>query len=92
MIAPPAYGCRMVDPGRAMSPAARAEIEKAKKLVMYSHIFGWGGLGALIVLTPLAFAALGGIAGAVVALLALGSTITGAVLGQIGRAMQGRVI
>ena len=59
---------------------------------MYSHIFGWGGLGALIVLTPVALGLAGGVAGGVVAVLALGSTVTGAVLGQVGRAMQGRVI
>ena len=75
-----------------MSEAARAQAEKAKQLVMYSHIFGWGGLGALVVLTPVALGLGGGVLGAIVALLALGSTITGAVLGQIGRALQGRVI
>jgi hypothetical protein len=75
-----------------MTDGARAQAAKARQLVVYSQIFGWGGLGALAGLTPLALGLGGAVAGAIVALLALASTITGAVLGQVGRAMQGRVI
>lgn len=71
----------------------RKNAEQAKKLVMYSHIFGWGGLGMLFVLAPV-FGRLtsSGTVGVVVGLLGFASAITGAIVGQVGRAMQGRVI
>lgn len=65
---------------------------KARKLVTISTIMGWGGVGFLLVIGPgMAMAihpALGGI------LMGLGflGAIAGAIIGQVGRAMQGRVI
>jgi hypothetical protein len=76
-----------------MSEAARQQAEKAKRLVMYSHIFGWGGLGVLLFFAPaLGITTRSGTLATIVAAVGLLATITGAVLGQVGRALQGRVI
>ncbi|HEU0034005.1 MAG TPA: hypothetical protein VFQ53_25435 [Kofleriaceae bacterium] len=75
------------------SPQAAAEQEKAKKLVNLSHGLGWGGIGLLFVGAPAAGIALhSGVLAAVFAGLGLVSALVGAIVGQIGRAMQGRVI
>lgn len=65
---------------------------KAKKLVNLSTILGWGGVGFLLVLGPgLAMAVHVGLGGVMMGLGFI-AAIAGAVVGQVGRAMQGRVI
>ncbi len=64
----------------------------AQKLVMLSTIFGWGGIGCLLALGPGLAVAVNGTLGAAVMGLGLISAIAGAVIGQVGRGMQGRVI
>jgi hypothetical protein len=65
---------------------------KAKKLVNLSTILGWGGVGFLLALGPgIAVAVHPGIGGVLMGLGFL-AAIGGAIVGQIGRAMQGRVI
>ena len=76
-----------------MSPPLSPQQQTAKKLVTISHALGWGGLGLLIFGPIVGFAALHSgkvaAAGAIVgALCAFG----GAIVGQVGRGMQGRVI
>jgi hypothetical protein len=76
-----------------LSEQARREQESARKLVNLSHIFGWGGIGVLFVLGPVLGVALhSGTLGVVVAGIGGIGAVVGAVLGQIGRGMQGRVI
>lgn len=69
-----------------------AKQQTAKKLIMLSTIFGWGGIGFLLVLGPGLAIAVNGMFGAVMMGLGLISAIAGAVIGQVGRGMQGRVI
>jgi len=64
----------------------------AKKLVNLSTILGWGGVGVMFVLGPMIAFALHGALGGVVIGLGLLCAIGGAVVGQVGRGMQGRVI
>ena len=66
--------------------------QTAAKLVTLSHILGWGGVGLLLVAGPGIAIAVNGTVGVVVIGLGLISAITGAVIGQVGRGMQGRVI
>jgi hypothetical protein len=74
------------------SPEQLATAAKAKKLVNLSHILGWGGLATLIVGTIFA-GAMGGVSAAgVVAAVSGVSVIVGAIVGQVGRGMQGRAI
>jgi len=75
------------------SEAARRQAESAKRLVTISHILGWGGLGVLF----LGSAAIGilthsGGAAAITAGVGGISAVAGAIVGQVGRGMQGRVI
>jgi hypothetical protein len=74
------------------TPEQLAKAESARKLVNLSHILGWGGIGMLFV-GPIVGGALAG-AGLAVGLAGLGlaSAVAGAIVGQIGRAQQGRVI
>ncbi len=77
------------------SPKQIARQEIARTLVIWSHILGWGGLAALIILPFLVMVATHGERGwpiAVAAGASVVSMIVGATLGQVGRAMQGRVI
>jgi hypothetical protein len=77
----------------AVSPEALETARKAKRLVNLSHIFGWGGLGMLIIGPIMAGALrLGGAVGGGLAIVGVLSAIAGAILGQVGRALQGRVI
>jgi hypothetical protein len=80
----------------AFIPAPTAEqlvtMQKAQKLVTWSHILGWGGL-AMLLIGSMAAAVLGGPkAAATVAGISMVSVVVGAIVGQIGRGMQGRAI
>ena len=74
------------------SPEQLAQQDRARKLVNLSHVLGWGGLGVLLIGT----AAVGVVAGAAgAAAVGVGATISmvvGAIIGQVGRGMQGRAI
>jgi hypothetical protein len=59
---------------------------------MWSHILGWGGLGVLVMGTIAAAALFGAAAAGGTAVVGIVAAIVGGILGQIGRAMQGRVI
>ena len=63
--------------------------QTAQKLVNLSHIFGWGGL---IVLGPVVLFGVNPTGGLVVMGIGFLSAFVGAILGQVGRGMQGRVI
>lgn len=88
--ASPAYA----NPMPVMAPSAEqlAQQARARTLVNWSHVLGWGGLLVLVVGTSAAAAASGGSAAIVVAALSGLCVIVGAVIGQIGRGMQGRAI
>jgi hypothetical protein len=61
--------------------------------VSWSHGLGWGGLGFTLVIGPIIGFSLGSpLLALVLAGLGVVSMVTGAILGQIGRGMQGRVI
>jgi hypothetical protein len=65
----------------------------AKRLVNLSQLLGWGGIALLILVGPiLGVVAESGTLAVVFCGLGLVSAIAGAIVGQIGRAMQGRVI
>jgi hypothetical protein len=69
------------------------EDPKARRLVRISEIMGWGGLLLLVLGPPGAGLATGsGVVAGAVAVIAVVSLVVGAVIGQIGRAMQGRVV
>lgn len=89
----PAYA-PLVPPVPVMAPSAEqlAQQARARMLVNWSHVLGWGGLLVLIFGTGAAAAASGGVAAAVVGVLSGICVIVGAILGQIGRGMQGRAI
>jgi hypothetical protein len=74
------------------TPEQLATAAKARKLVNLSHVLGWGGLATLIVGTIFAGAAGGVAAAGVVASVSGVSVIVGAIVGQIGRGLQGRAI
>lgn len=75
------------------SEAARRQAESAKKLVLLSHILGWGGLVLLFGGAPAIGAAThSGMAAIVTAAVGGIAAVAGAIVGQIGRGMQGRVI
>jgi hypothetical protein len=96
---PPGYppqqlGSTSYPPGfygqNGMSPEQAA---KAKKLVTISTICGWGGLLVAIfgsIIAGVAFNS--GAAAGVVAVLGIIVCVFGAIVGQVGRGMQGRVI
>ncbi|HEX7837892.1 MAG TPA: hypothetical protein VF469_10545 [Kofleriaceae bacterium] len=95
----PAYPGHPANPGYAppvpvIGPSAEqlAREARARTLVNWSHALGWGGLVVLIFGTGVAAAAAGGAAAAVVGVLSGICVIVGAILGQIGRGMQGRAI
>ncbi|MDP3277561.1 MAG: hypothetical protein Q8Q09_20410 [Deltaproteobacteria bacterium] len=88
----PAMGAPYGAPPNGIQPVDPSA-QQAAKLVRYSSLLGWGGLllatagacgvGALTRNSTLI---------AVVVALGFGGAILGAIVGQIGRAMQGRVI
>jgi hypothetical protein len=76
-----------------MHPAQIKEQEDAKTLVMWSQILGWGGVGVMFVGAGVVGVLVSSAtAASVVAGLGLVMAIIGAVIGQVGRAKQGRVI
>lgn len=65
----------------------------ARKLVLWSHVLGWGGIAVLILGFPIGLAACQSpAAGGLLSGLGLVSAVVGAIIGQVGRGMQGRVI
>jgi hypothetical protein len=75
------------------SPQQQQQLATAKKLVNLSHILGWGGIGTLFLIAPLLGAAThSAVVGIGVAAVGGLSAVAGAIVGQIGRGMQGRVI
>ncbi len=66
--------------------------QTARKLVIWSHILGWGGLAILLVGSVIGGRIAGGTGAAVGVGIGLVSAVTGALLGQVGRGMQGRVV
>lgn len=81
--------------GFAMTHDPAQQLERqahAQKLVRWSHALGWGGLATLVVGGVAAVLVAGPAAAVAVAAVSGISTITGAVLGQVGRGMQGRAI
>jgi len=75
--------------GRPVDPVKAA---KAKKLVKISHALGWGGIGVAFVAGPILAVAVNAPLGITFIVLGVISAIVGAVLGQVGRAMQGRAM
>ncbi|HEU4729522.1 MAG TPA: hypothetical protein VFT22_16595, partial [Kofleriaceae bacterium] len=89
-----AYPMSPVYPPIAMLPTPEqiARQARARTLVNWSHVLGWGGLGVLLVGTSFMGVMFGGAPAVVIGVLAGISMVVGAILGQIGRGMQGRVI
>lgn len=73
-------------------PNTERERQLAAKLVMLSHIFGWGGIGFLFLLGPVLLATVNVPLGGIVCGLGALAALAGGILGQVGRGMQGRVI
>ena len=82
--------------GEAHAPAAGVadggDKHTARKLVFWSQILGWGGLVVLLVGSVVGGRVAGGSGAAVGVGIGLVSVVTGALIGQVGRGMQGRVI
>jgi len=77
-------------PGPRINPTA-------VRLVRWSGILGWGGLGLFFVgggggLVASRYVMEMGVIPSFAAAVGLTATVVGAILGQVGRAMQGRVI
>lgn len=84
---PPVVGA--VTPQASVDPAKEAS---AKKLVLASHILGYGGLVVLFGGSIIAGIVIGGGAAGISAIIGLAMAIIGAIVGQVGRGMQGRAI
>lgn len=74
------------------SPEQLAVQARAQKLVNWSHVLGWGGLVVLVAGTATAGALAGPGAAVVIGVVSGISVVVGAIIGQIGRGMQGRAI
>jgi uncharacterized membrane protein len=74
------------------SPEQLARQARAKTLVNWSHVLGWGGLGMLLVGTCVTLGIAGPAVAVVVGFGSGTSMVVGAIIGQIGRGMQGRAI
>jgi hypothetical protein len=84
---PPGY------PGMGYSSMTPEQAARARQLVSISNMLGWGGLGLLFLGAPLiGFLAQSPLAGVVVAGLGVLAAIAGAIVGQVGRGWQGRVV
>lgn len=102
---PPAYG---PPPGYAPPPGQmlpyggyaqpygypqRMDDPRARGLIVASNWLGWGGIILLFLGSPaIGFATRTAFAAGVVAAIGIVCAIVGAILGQIGRGMQGRVV
>ena len=75
-----------------LSPELAAQQERARKYVTWSHILGWGGLVMLFAGSALIGALVAAPAGVLVGVASFISVVVGAIIGQIGRGMQGRAI
>jgi hypothetical protein len=82
----------MVPVARPMPPAMIEQEVKAQKLVAWSQRLGWGGLAMLTVGTTIAGLTIGAPAAVVVGVASGVSVFVGAIIGQVGRGMQGRAI
>lgn len=78
---------------RELTPEQQAQAAKAKKLVGWSHLLGWGGLG-LMFIGSIVVGIVAEQAEPVMFTAGLGFVlaIVGAIVGQVGRGMQGRVL
>lgn len=76
-----------------LTPEQQAQAAKAKKLVNWSHVLGWGGLGLMFV-GSIFVGIVAESAEPVMVTAGLGFVlaIAGAIVGQVGRGMQGRVL
>ncbi len=84
---PPVVGAVM-----PQAPVNSAKEATAKKLVLASHILGYGGLVVLFGGSIIAGIVIGGGAAGISAIIGLAMAIIGAIVGQVGRGMQGRAI
>ena len=80
-------------PNTPRAPRQSSQESLAKKLVLWSRILGWSGLLIFVLGGPITCIALRTPkAGLIVSGLGLASAFVGGVIGQVGRAMQGRII
>lgn len=89
---PSPQAAAMVPMARPMPPAMMEQEAKAQKLVKWSQRLGWGGLGMLTVGTTIAAVTVGAPAAVAVGAVSGASVLVGAIIGQVGRGMQGRAI
>lgn len=89
---PSPQAAAMIPMARPMPAAMMAQDAKAQKLIKWSQRLGWGGLGVLTVGTTIAAIALGPAAAIAVGAASGTSVLVGAIIGQVGRGMQGRAI
>ncbi len=82
----------MVPVARVMAPELVAQEAKAQKLVKLSQRLGWGGLAMMVVGSTVAGVTIGGPAAVVVGVASGASVLVGAIIGQVGRGLQGRAI
>jgi hypothetical protein len=89
---PSPQGLAMAPVARAMPPAMVEAHAKGENLVKWSQRLGWGGLATLVVGSTIAGIAIGPAAAVAVGVASGASVLVGAVVGQVGRGMQGRAI
>lgn len=78
---------------RAPRPRDPERENKAKHLVIWSKVLGWGGLGTAVLVAPIVGVNVGSTPlGVFLVVLGLVVAIVGGVIGQVGRGMQGRVM
>ena len=94
--APAAAGAAAAAAARPQPMMATVDPEKerkAKTLVMWSHVLGWGGILFMFLVGPaIGVTSNNWVLGGTLIVLGLVGAIAGAIVGQIGRAMQGRII
>lgn len=75
-----------------VSPELIARQDKARRLVGWSHLLGWGGIALCVIGAPTMLAVSNAaVAGTTVA-IGMICAVVGAIIGQVGRGMQGRAI